>query len=103
MAAGDLADLMMSQFEKVEQRFGKIEQLLDTKADKAGIDRVLTRIVTQGDKIGDVPKHDPVDQHPDHRCHLPAGRLASFAGPRHHRESAACSAVRARIHLRILI
>ena len=63
----DLADLMVGQFEKVFEkfekidekfekidiRFEKIEQLLDTKADKADIDRILTRVALLGNKVDD--------------------------------------------------
>jgi len=41
------------KFEKIDIRFEKIEQLLDTKADKADIDRILTRVALLGNKVDD--------------------------------------------------
>ena len=46
----ELVDFLAGQFDKVNERFEKIERILETKADKSDIDKICQTLETKADK-----------------------------------------------------
>ncbi|MFZ3074338.1 MAG: hypothetical protein WA093_04415 [Minisyncoccales bacterium] len=71
----ELVDFLVGQFDKSNERFDRIEKILEAKADRADIDRVLTRIAMINTKIDDyraeqIATQRQVDKHEKILCKL---------------------------------